>query len=366
MGCGALLLALSSLLGLAYLLAALLARADPSLLGLSLMTGGLALLTSAAGFSLLTVGVAGSSTLDSQAEQTAAPWTWLLAFASILLLGQAVLAMGPGVSAVALPPLHFVAAALPAWALSRRLAWRIQIARLLYGGCAATSVALAIEAVLATAVLAMVLFALWQAPESHAALETLQAALRRGEALVWNEKTLAPLVTPLSVAAAFVVFGLVGPAVEELAKVVGVALWRPPSARQAWLQGLAIGAGFGITEAITLGATGGTFWPLTMAVRATATLMHAAMSGVAALGWFALARQKRIVLGLAGLGAAIIGHGVWNSLILGTGLAGLAVRSSAMARLAAVSSSGLALAWLGIVFGCLLVDARLRLRAPPA
>ncbi len=359
-GCGALLLLVSSLAGLAYLATAFFTLSDQSFLGLALMVGGMALFTGVAGGSLLALPVVGYSSDLEATRPSPSIALWLLAFGSVLLLGQMVLALGPSVSGFALPPLHFLAAWLPAWLLASRLAWPTRVTRLTYGGCAATSLAIASEAIIAAGVFAGWLVAMWRAPQSRVALEALRQALTQPETAAWDASALAPLLSPMTVAALFIVFGLVGPAVEELAKLLGVAIWRPQTIRQAWLQGLTIGAGFGITEALTLGAAGGSLWPVTMAVRASATLMHAAMAGVAALGWFALVQRRHAAWGMAGIGAAILGHGIWNSLVLGTALAPAMANSPAGRYLAAVSGSGLPMAWSAIALAYVIIDGRTR------
>ena len=56
------------------------------------------------------------------------------------------------------------------------------------------------------------------------------------------------------------------------------------------------------------GAMGLAAWPTGMLVRATATLMHATMTGVAALGWLRITTGGRLAGGLARIGLAVVGQ----------------------------------------------------------
>ena len=135
----------------------------------------------------------------------------------------------------------------------------------------------------------------------------------------------ALVLRPSFVLATFALFGMLGPGAEELAKVAGVALLRPRDRSRAFLIGAACGAGFGAVEALLLGAAGlGPTWAASMLVRVFSTLMHALLSGVAGVGWYYLAVERRWLAGVRNIAAAILGHAAWNSLVLAAVLGGIA------------------------------------------
>lgn len=359
-GCGVLILALCPLCGLAYLAAAFLSAADPAYLTLALMAGAGGLLCALAGVAVLVAGFGAGATSQVESRANLRWAVWLLAFAVLLLLGRSLLAADPLVAALALPPFHFLAAAVPAWALTIRLAGPIRVSRLAYGSCAATSLALTVETMVAGLAIVALALLLWPTAEWQTAIAELRASLESAGQRALDPDVLRPLLKPPLVLALFFIIGLVGPAVEELAKVLGIAIWPPTSLRQAWLQGAAIGAGFGLTEAIALGAAGGSMWPATMTVRASATLMHTTMSGLAGLGWFAAVRRRQAARGLVGLGGAIVGHGLWNTLVLGSALVGLVAGDEDPSPWAGLLGLAVATVWLGVVALYALLETRTR------
>jgi hypothetical protein len=296
---------------------------------------------------------------------------WLLLFGALLAIGQLIIRGGAFATALAIPPLHFAAALLPALALTARLQWRSRFRRIAYGSCAAAGIALLVEMIVVIGLGTVVAFVTMQSPQGRETLARLQELVASSEPgqTAELEGALSSLASPALLAAAALLFGLVGPAIEELAKLSGVVLARPPSARQAWLQGLAVGAGFGVTEAVALGATGVAAWPATMVLRSAATMMHATMTGLSALGWHSLVAQGAHRRGLAAIGLAIVGHGAWNSLVLVMALAALGVLPGQIPVLAGAAGgalSGLVLLWGLILAGYLVIEHRFRIRGAAA
>ncbi len=262
----------------------------------------------------------------------------LLVFALALAAGQlALLGSGGGIAIVVAHPL---AAAMPALAVIAAIAFQQRGAEpapvfrgLVWGAAIATFIAFVAE-VLVLGVIALLLFmGLRSSPEGLAVIESLRGLYIQfanapeafDPSMLDSEEVAAILLRPSFVLAAFGLFGLFGPAIEELAKVGGVAVIRPRDKARAFLVGAACGAGFGFAEALLLGMAGlGPLWAASMLVRVFSTLMHALLSGIAGLGWYALAAEGRWIPGVRGIALAIIGHGLWNSLVLAAVIGGIA------------------------------------------
>jgi hypothetical protein len=332
LGCGLGLLAAAAVLGAGYLLFLALgassgADADPSA---GLLTGAGGLLFGLAGASLL-YGALAPADAPVRRIGTRPPAAALLGLAAVLLLGDRLAAgAGPAVG-VLMPPLHALAALLPAVAIVAAAAWwqggedapEVH-AQLVYGGCVAAGVALVVELALVVGLAALVFAALSVAPGGAATRDAIEAGLGQLVGGAPDPEALARLLLePAVLLPLAALLGLLGPLVEELAKLGGVALRAPTGAGRAWVLGVAAGAGFGVTEAVTQGAVAADAWAVGLAVRACATLMHATVSGVAALGWHALVVERRPGAGLARLALAVVAHAVWNGLVLSAVLAAL-------------------------------------------
>jgi len=260
------------------------------------------------------------------------PLGWLARWLAVLTAGLLVLRLGNTLLLVAVfPALHVLAALLPAVTVASYAAWRagwpawltwrgigLQIA---WGCLAATALALAIE-LAAVAVLAGGVYIVLQGTgQDQVVVEGARAVLRTvsqvgaqgagGDGAPLDPAILKALTHPLVLSATFGLVAVIGPLAEELAKLLGVALRRPTRASEAWVWGVSAGAGFGIIEAVLFGALGldAGAWLTSMLARACATLMHATMTGLAGLGWRARGGWRLVAL-------AIVGHGLWNTLVL--------------------------------------------------
>lgn len=314
---------------------------------------------------------------------------WLGYFAIALLAGNLLLLAGlPLLKLTVFPPIHLAAAILPSLTLTALVAreagspawltWRGVLGRLAWGGLVAAGLALLAEA-LALGLIALGVWLWLQATVDGGELLTrLTAALgaaQRGETL--DPATARLVLQPPIVLAVFLMFGLIGPIIEELAKLSGVVLARPRTAARAWVLGIGVGSGFGLLEALLFGildlAPGA--WMLAMIARACATLMHAYCTALAGRGWFALGRGAP-ARGLGGLAAAIGIHGAWNALMLAAVFAALAAAPGAEGQLtgAALLASGAALAlvllfgaiFFGFLFGAARQGAAIRAEDLPA
>ena len=117
------------------------------------------------------------------------------------------------------------------------------------------------------------------------------------------------------------VAAVIAPIMEEAFKGLGVALLLPrrPTPSAALALGVAVGAGFGVTEASLYGLGGLEgggeidWWPL-MLIRAGATSMHALNTGLMGLAFYFGVAQQRYARGLLLYFAAVAIHGLWNTL----------------------------------------------------
>lgn len=108
---------------------------------------------------------------------------------------------------------------------------------------------------------------------------------------------------------------VVAPLTEEAGKALGARLFRPSSRKEAFVSGVAAGAGFAMVENLlyagAAAALGGP-WPAVVLARALGAAVHPLATGIVVLGWFdwkanrdPLALARRL---LAGAGV----HALWN------------------------------------------------------
>lgn len=122
---------------------------------------------------------------------------------------------------------------------------------------------------------------------------------------------------------------VIAPVMEEGFKAFGVSLLLPrrptPTPSQALTLGVAVGAGFGVTEASLYGLGGlypdsGIDWWALMLLRGGATTMHALNTGLLGLALYFGAAERRLRRSIGLYFAAVAIHGLWNALavLLGT------------------------------------------------
>ncbi len=317
------------------LLPALGGTADPGALALG---GGFGILAMVFGHTLFARAIRGRSPVHPRLGMRGARWPLLL-LPVVIVAGSAIQLAG-GATLAWLPVAHVLAALLPALAVIAVVARHgggvrraTAFTALTWGGLAAPVIAMVAEIGFALLLGLAVLAALHAGgpatidPAAEAVKRLFSAAESDPDEMLAALKTL--LGMPPIVLAIYGLMALLGPAIEELAKLAGAVLSAPRTRRGALVRGVAIGAGFGVTEAVFQGAspvslTPGAVdtmapalaWPTIMLARAVTTVMHATFSGVAALGWYAMSREMRWGRGVLAIGAALIGHGLWNGLIL--------------------------------------------------
>ena len=133
--------------------------------------------------------------------------------------------------------------------------------------------------------------------------------------------------------------------IEEMLKSLGVVImkYRRPSKAQAFLWGLAGGAGFSLAEALFNGAASLEGWAGAATLRVGATAMHCLGGGLMGLGWYYLFATRRPWRLLGAYAASVGFHALWN--VAASGM--LVVSLSAMAP--ATDEIGLALGGLVIL-----------------
>ena len=108
-------------------------------------------------------------------------------------------------------------------------------------------------------------------------LEQVHALVDRLQDPTWLEKPAQPadlVRSPLILSVAFLVFAILVPLIEEAVKTIGVPLraYRRPGLAQAFLWGLAGGAGFALAEGLFNSLGGFDAWAATVTLRVGATL----------------------------------------------------------------------------------------------
>jgi len=279
-------------------------------------------------------------------------WLWIGLFVLAVLVGQLALSLDLLVS-LTFPPFHLAAAFLPPLAvlaavgrgLSGATRWREMVLQLSSGAFVSTSLAFSLEAlsIVGLVVIALLLLAMWPGGP-----EMLQVFAERLQDETWlqDPANLGSLLTsPVVVLLAAVVFAGIIPLVEEMVKTIGVLLlsYRRPTMAQAFLWGLAGGAGFAVAEGLFNTLGGLEVWALIVSARVGATLLHCFTGGLMGLAWYYLLREKRWLRALGLYASSVSLHGLWN------GLAGLASVLSFLGLDFEAGSSGQGLVAVGII-----------------
>jgi RsiW-degrading membrane proteinase PrsW (M82 family) len=190
--------------------------------------------------------------------------------------------------------------------------------------------------------------------------ERLESWLARLDSATWLQQptgmgdVLAELAqSPVAIGIVLVVVSMVVPLIEEGIKTIGVAIMahRHPTRSQAYLWGLAGGAGFALVEGLLNGVTGLDAWTFVVLGRTGATIMHCFTGALMGLAWYyALVRRRwNSSLGLAMLSVSL--HGLWNALSIGVSILSLPTPAGGDSFL------GPELSNLGMMLGLMLLGA---------
>ncbi|MCL5256447.1 MAG: PrsW family glutamic-type intramembrane protease [Chloroflexi bacterium] len=271
------------------------------------------------------------------------------AFAVAVLAGTAALSLD-AISVIVFPPFYVVAAVAPSLgvlALTARLISKshpedgadsvremgaspasdslLPVAgSLLIGTYVAVPLALVVELVIGIVLFIVVLAAMVSGNEL---LPEALSGLRGGAASL--DQLAGLLQSPAVVAAVLILFAVVAPITEELAKSLGVVLTKSyRSAPRALVAGVAAGAGFSMFESALYLSLSLTAWPAVALMRVPTVFMHTLGGGLMGLGWFAALQRKRVSRFFLSFAGATGVHGLWNAatvtmVVLGLGATGL-------------------------------------------
>ncbi len=224
----------------------------------------------------------------------------------------------------ALPPIHVLATGLPPLivlaAVGRRLQgstrWREVVLQLGSGAFASTTMAFALEFVLILILLVIGLLVLTLLPEGKELVQTLIEQLRYPNQLQNPARVVSLAGSPIVIAAALAVVSGLIPVVEESVKTIGIGLlaWRRPDQAQAFIWGVAGGAGFALVEGTLNTATVLDLWLPVVLLRVGGTVLHCATGGLMGLAWHAVLSKRRWKRGFGLFAASVAVHGLWNAL----------------------------------------------------
>jgi len=149
---------------------------------------------------------------------------------------------------------------------------------------------------------------------------------------------------------------VVAPLIEETGKALGAGLARPASRREAFLAGVAAGAGFAIVENVLYALAGAIFggpWPAIVFARAMGAAVHPLATGLVVTGWW----DARHGGGARALGRGFFAgagvHALWNASIVALAVAETAIRVSGAPGMTGAASLAFTGA-LGVVATALL------------
>ncbi|MGD9144833.1 MAG: PrsW family glutamic-type intramembrane protease [Anaerolineae bacterium] len=250
----------------------------------------------------------------------------VLLFLLSLVIGQVILSQNL-LPSLTFPPFHVAATILPAFVilalvgrgLGQITSRRDIVLQLASGAFLGAPLAFALEAVALLSLLGATFVGLAARPGGQELLRFwstyLQDPVQLQESIV-----LAPLLSSPTLIAAVIVFvaGIV-PLIEEGVKTVGVGLmgYRKPNISQAFLWGLAGGAGFAIVEGL-LNTTGGfEAWAPLVLVRVGATLLHCTTGALMGIAWYNTLIKRRWARAFGLYAACVAVHGLWNALSIG-------------------------------------------------
>ncbi|HSD85137.1 MAG TPA: PrsW family glutamic-type intramembrane protease, partial [Anaerolineae bacterium] len=128
------------------------------------------------------------------------------------------------------------------------------------------------------------------------------------------------LPLPIILIVLFVGVAIIGPLIEEACKAIGLRLMRSAIQRplDGLMMGMAAGIGFGLVEsALYLGALGSP-WLINGWVRLITLLLHGVATSIVGVAYARSLRTGRRRDVLAGYGRAVLLHGSWNAVAIGT------------------------------------------------
>lgn len=279
-------------------------------------------------------------------------------FVLALAVGQVIL-VTDFFAPLVFPPFHVLGAALPPLIVmafvARRLTsaampvrWREVVLQTGSGAFLATFLAFGLEATFGLFTLFAVLLIVAMTPNGVVWLQELTTNFQDPSWIADPVNLSQVLLSPPIAIALVLIFVAIAPLGEELFKPLGVALmsYRRPRAAQAFLWGVAGGAGFAIAEGLFNAAIALESWSAVLLLRVGSTLMHCLGSGLMGLGWHYLLRTRR-PWHLLGTYAASAGlHVLWNVGAIGMAAVSLGAMASGADEIS-LTLSGLGILVLG-------------------
>ncbi len=284
---------------------------DPDALAAGLVTFSLMLLT--LGVGLLAFIHASRSLKDKPSKKLFLPPIWVLMgiFGLLMTLGLFVTEFELAAGLFFPPILWLVAALPPLWAIAwfarpvpERFTWRKGIMAFIGGATISVLIALILEILFPTIILALV-FDL-----AEVVLENVERALN---ALAGSD--IAAALTQRGFLYIFIQIAVIAPLAEEIAKpIVVLPLVGRSSKRQAFLLGAVAGGGFAALENMLYAGFGFSFWAGIILVRALGGALHPLGSGLVALGWRGIIRKEKHAWKnwFIRFGIAASAHALWN------------------------------------------------------
>jgi RsiW-degrading membrane proteinase PrsW (M82 family) len=257
-----------------------------------------------------------------------------LLFVICLIVGQGLILLGGGsrAGAILFPPFHILAAVCPALAIlafvarsTRAVSWRSASLQVSHGALLATMAALAAELMVILALVMAISLIVIFTPGGVERLMDLSANLQE-PAWVEDPENLAQLVlSPAVLIVIFLVFVILAPLIEEFLKALGVLLlgYRLRGPAEAWVWGVACGAGFALAESLFNGSIALEGWGAVMLMRWGASLMHCVASGIMGLGWHDALVSRRPWRLLTAYARSTGVHALWNAAAVGVAVPSL-------------------------------------------
>jgi RsiW-degrading membrane proteinase PrsW (M82 family) len=183
----------------------------------------------------------------------------------------------------------------------------------------------------------------------HAAVSAFAAAfllgfLEAGRALL-EELRVDPRITEILaspwVLLVLVDVSVVAPLTEETGKALGARFARPASRREAFLAGVAAGAGFAIVENVLCAVAGTVFggpWPAIVVARAMGAAVHPLATGLVVTGWWDARHGGDRGAPWRGFLAGAGVHALWNGSVVALAVAETAIRVAGAPRMMGAAS----------------------------
>lgn len=322
---------LGPLAGGLFIVVSLIGRSVADVVSVTTIGFSMAALGLGLGGALAWTGYRGMGAGPSRSFRPGIRWVWgcLAGLGLTLIMGQVILYFGL-LAPATFPLFHVLGITIPAILILVLVAQGLKhispaptqgqmIGQIAWGSFGTTALAFTLEALAAAMGLVVVVVILAFSPGGLAQLNELQILLA-DPAILQDPQTLAHwLLKPAILLPVAVILIVVAPLIEEAVKSLGVpllawAMGRKPSPAQGWLGGIAVGAGFAITEGLFNSAAGLPFWAGIALLRVGATAMHMLTAGLTGRGWARTITSRRPTPLLGSYIASVTLHGLWNAM----------------------------------------------------